>query len=98
MSCLSMFRILSHAFAGLRAAEGTRPTDGRIKAAACGESCCLRTVERSVTCHEVHSEPQPAFSKNARKDKARRTSHANTPRMAQKDRRHAASLPGHTPP
>jgi len=74
-----------------------RPSDCRIKAAACGESCCLRTVERSVTCHEVHFELQPAFSKNARKDKARRTSHANTPRMAQKDRRRAVSLPGQTP-
>ena len=70
---------------GLHASAKTRISSASIR---CGKATA-GVLQRSV---------QPAFLENARKDKARRTSHANTPRMAQKDRRRAASPPGHTPP
>lgn len=55
----SVIRIMSNVFVGLtvrRGGQGTRPLDGKIKAARCGAVGWRKSAERSGTSHNVRTE------------------------------------------
>ena len=83
MSCLGMFRILSHAFAGLsvRQGSGGNSTDRRqdkSRGVRLGRSVEERGTDQRLG-DEVPCPPQPAHPKNPLKIITRRTSHGERP-------------------
>jgi hypothetical protein len=83
MSCLGMFRILSHAFAGLsvRQGSGGNSTDRRqdkSRGVRLGRSVEERGTDQRLG-DEVLYPPQPAHPKNPLKINAGQTSHGEWP-------------------